>query len=46
MAKRKPTSRKQADKPGAATATAKPAARPDKPLRGASVPQSQRKGGR
>lgn len=46
MAKRKPNSRKQADKPGAATTAGKPTARPDKPLRGASVPQSQRKGGR
>ncbi len=45
MAKQKPNSHKQAGKPDA-TNTGKPIPRTDKPLRGSSVPQSQRKGGR
>ena len=46
MAKQKPNSKKKAGKPDAAANNGKPAPRMDKPLRGSSVPQSQRKGGR
>ncbi|MBN9493011.1 hypothetical protein J0H33_06645 [bacterium] len=45
MAKQKPNSHKQGGKSDAGN-TGKPVSRNDKPLRGSSVPQSQRKGGR
>jgi len=46
MAKRKPTSQKPAGKPDASQSANKSTPNTGKPLRGSSVPQSQRKGGR